>query len=504
LRKTSLTFLLFIEIVTIFLFFNINQLFISLGQSEIDRIKEQTRQFAALTAKSPETLVPQLRASGLFRTVNMEPGSPGEEARDDLDPPLFIVRSPVRQGHVLKLTAPLDSHPLATIRKIHSVSTGVLVIGGLMLLGTAATLVVQIRKGRAPAARPMPIDPLQTYLLDLKGREIKMQQEVSDHRQTVEQKESLTGLILNQVHFAVIILGRGDRVQLFNRKAEQIFQKSFASVVNRPISDVLSEHGELVRFIQDPQKTGQSQEISSQAMTLNCCATPLPHDGLLITLDDITQLQEARRLELGKKTLLQLGEMAAYLSHEVRNSLGVIYGYSKTLRDSDPKIELINAEIHFLTGMMERFLGFSRPTEAPRQDEFPLSPIAEELCKAQGLDCVLTDPGESSVLADPHLIRNVLDNLVRNARQAEATRVAFTFRRTPRMVEMTLTDNGNGIPSELIGKIWFPFFTTREKGNGMGLALSRKLVNAMGGEIDLLESRPGMTRFVLRLPSPQT
>lgn len=502
-RKTSLTFLLFIEVASLFLVYNINHLFVSLGNAEIQHIKEQCRHYSALAVLSPDSLIKQLQANPLFSTVRIEKGRSGEETNESLTPPVFILRSQLPAGRVLKLVVPIDSPTLRIIRKIHSVSTGILIIGGLLLLATTVALILQIRKAKPPADRSLPIDPLQSYLLDLKGREIKMLQEVSHHRETVEQKESLTGLILNQVHFAVITLGKGERVRLFNRKAEEIFQKSFASVVNCPLSDVLSDHSELIPFILDPQKRAKTQEIVTHGMTLSCCTSPLPHEGLLVTIEDITALQETRKLESEKKTLLQLGEMANYLSHEVRNSLGVIYGYSKTLKDSDPKIDLINKEIHFLTDMMERFLGFAKPAGTIQQTMVAIDRMLEEICITHGLSIEPTIAGEISVLTDPQLLRNVLDNLVRNAKQAGATHLSCVFKKGKRTAEAIITDNGEGIPEESIDKIWLPFFTTREKGTGMGLALTRKLINAMCGEIDLLGSRAGETRFIIKLPADQ-
>jgi len=503
LRKTTLLFLLFIEIVALFLFYNLNHLFIQLGKMEKNRIREQARDLVTMAGQSPQNALASLKNNPMFSNVSVTRSAPGEEEQNENVPATLIIRSQIPTGPRISLTVPLESNSLKAIRTIQSVSTGIIVISGLLLLATAASLIVQIRKGKSSSPAPIPIDPLQNYLLNLKGNELKMQREVNSVRQTAETKESVTSLILSQVHFAVITLGKGNRIGTFNRKAEQIFQKSYASVVNHTFDEALSDYPELLDFVRNSEATDRTLEVSTGNLVLSCSIVKLPHQGLLVTIEDVTGILESRKLDMEKKSILQLGEMAAYLSHEVRNSLGVIYGYTKTLKGNESKISMINEEIRFLTDMMERFLGFSRPAEPPLQLPCRLSELAEELCSAHNLEIEQQNQEISESLADSRLLRNIFDNLFRNAAQAGATRISCSYRRDKRFMEMTLTDNGQGIPPELTEKIWFPFFTTREKGSGMGLALVRKLMLAMNGEISLLSGSPGKTRFLLKLPCNQ-
>lgn len=502
-RKTTLIFLLFTEIVALFLFYNLNHLFIQLGRTEVNRIKDQARQFASLAGQSPQEALSALKENPLFREVAVTTSPPGEKDLGETEPPTLVIRRQIPSGPRIKLTVPIESNSLKTIRTIQSISTGIIVISGLLLLATAAALVVHIRKKKPGSPNAIPIDPLQNYLLNLKGNEIRMQKEVDVVRQTAETKESLTGLILNRVHFGVITLGKGGRIGTFNHKAEQIFRRSYASLANRPFAEALSDYPQLVAFTHEAENKDLAAEITTDSMILSCCAVRLPHQGLLITIEDITAALEDRKRDMEKKSVLQLGEMAAYLSHEVRNSLGVIYGYTKTLKEDPLKIGRINQEIHFLTDMMERFLGFSRPSDPPEQAPCRLGDLAGEICAAHQLEIEQRDPDQSEALADSRLLRNIFDNLLRNSVQAGATRIICSYRKEKNFQEMVLEDNGQGIPPELKEKIWFPFFTTREKGSGMGLALVRKLMLAMNGEISLLSSRPGETRFLLKLPLPQ-
>lgn len=502
-RKTSLLFLLFIEIAGLFLVFNLNQLFVQLGRAERERIKSQARQMASLSSETDREMVDKLKNLHFFSSVEITRGESGERENKDAEPPEFILRSQMKNDAILKLTVPLQSPALSTIGAIQSVSTGIIIVGGLFLVITAGILIAQIKKANKPSAGSIPIDPLQDYLLNLKGKEIRMKEEMTVQRQTAEQKESLTGFILNQVHFAVITLGKGKRIELFNRRAEQIFGRSYASVVNRPLSEALMAFPDFISFIQQRGVREASAELSAGDQTLSCKTMPLPHEGVLITIEDITSAREDRRREMERNSMLQLGEMAAYLSHEVRNSLGVIFGYTRTLKEDNPKIALINREIHFLSEMMERFLGFSKPTEPPKQMECNIADLIREVSEHTGIRLIQQNEALSQALADANLLKNVFDNLIRNAVQAGATELECHYSRERRFLEILLRDNGQGIPEELREKIWFPFFTTREKGNGMGLALVKKLMIAMGGEIHLQSGGIKETSFLLKLPLNQ-
>jgi signal transduction histidine kinase len=159
---------------------------------------------------------------------------------------------------------------------------------------------------------------------------------------------------------------------------------------------------------------------------------------------------------------------------------------------------------------MRRTLSFAKPLELKRQSVVvprlletvarrarteltPLSAALEIECEA---DLAPFD-------ADEALLEEVLLNLVKNALEAleSGGRVRMTARRFgARTLELSVEDDGPGIPSYVLASVFKPFYTTKEKGTGIGLALCKKIVEAHGGEIRADRSALGGAGFTIRLP----
>ena len=159
---------------------------------------------------------------------------------------------------------------------------------------------------------------------------------------------------------------------------------------------------------------------------------------------------------------------------------------------------------------MERLRNWSRPNpdterqsvvgEAVRNVELLLGPEAERNGVTLSADL---DPLPLRVRGDPVELEQIIFNLVRNAIEATAgaprSRVTMSSRRDGAFAVVEVSDSGPGVPAELRARLFEPFVTGRPGGTGLGLALCRRLVERMGGEIDLLAERPE-TVFRLRLP----
>jgi signal transduction histidine kinase len=90
------------------------------------------------------------------------------------------------------------------------------------------------------------------------------------------------------------------------------------------------------------------------------------------------------------------------------------------------------------------------------------------------------------------LISSVFSNLIKNSKEAGADMLEVEFYDADN-IEIILKDNGRGVGKKNVEKIWYPFFTTKDKGTGMGLAIVKKIVNSLGGEIFVLDSKKGTT-----------
>jgi signal transduction histidine kinase len=199
---------------------------------------------------------------------------------------------------------------------------------------------------------------------------------------------------------------------------------------------------------------------------------------------------------------MMLGEMAASLAHEVRNSLGVILGYSKAMSGEPEKTAKIVREVQFMSEMMESFLRFSKPVAKVGSKPTDLGQVIAAAAAAQDLLVELPAP-TLELKSDPLLLNVIFTNLALNAKQAGAgrLRVEFAPGTAPRTdaaapprtdAAVIIADDGPGITAASAEKIWLPFFSTRDKGTGMGLATVKKLVSALNGDIQLLNpGEPG-------------
>ena len=105
-----------------------------------------------------------------------------------------------------------------------------------------------------------------------------------------------------------------------------------------------------------------------------------------------------------------------------------------------------------------------------------------------------------SVAADPGRLRQVFANLFANAAQAGATRIHVVGRAKGASAEIDVRDDGPGIDAALRDRLFDPFATGRKDGTGLGLAICRKIVEAHGGELDVLPGEGGGTTFRMRVP----
>lgn len=222
-----------------------------------------------------------------------------------------------------------------------------------------------------------------------------------------------------------------------------------------------------------------------------------------------------QRLQQAEK-LASIGELSTYMAHEIRNPLFSISGFANSLmrmegldKKAREKVEIILAESRRLDDILRSLMNFTRPTEA-QVAKVNLNELVRETMTIMALPCenlgisttVDLDPEVALVQANPDLIKQCLINLVKNSLEASAPggRIIVTTTMTLEYVTLTVEDTGRGIPDGLRDKVFSPFFSTRGKGAGLGLAQTRKIVDEIGGKVDLV-SRDGIgTRVTLYLP----
>ncbi len=216
------------------------------------------------------------------------------------------------------------------------------------------------------------------------------------------------------------------------------------------------------------------------------------------------QIRLVRASELNTH-LKEMNLAAAGLAHETRNPLNIIRGMAQMLSrqpDATPEIRdkshAIVAETDKVTAQLNEFINYSRPREI-RRAVLPLHPAIKEVVRALNYDIdekkvKLDIKGEPlSVEADEQLFRQALFNLLLNAVQAlqvggEITVV--TGKQNASEAFLEVRDNGPGVPPANRKEVFKPYFTTHQKGTGLGLAVVQQIVLAHGWEIECLANEP--------------
>jgi signal transduction histidine kinase len=267
--------------------------------------------------------------------------------------------------------------------------------------------------------------------------------------------------------------------------------------------------------------------IPSTAAHLGVTASPIMHpdgrfQGLICLFSDLTSvmhLEEQLRL---RESLAQVGEMTAGIAHEFRNSLATIHGYAHLIelaplsaRDRTC-VEGIRQETIALGEVLTNFLHFAKPVDVALEVielrgilERVLDEIRAEVA-TRGGSATLTGPG-ITVQGDEVLLRQAFGNLCRNAMEACAAHgtapvIAMELRvdREHRQVLVTVTDNGPGVEPVARDRMFQPFFTTKAKGTGLGLALVQKIIVMHNGRIAPFHPDRGGLRMEITLPLAET
>lgn len=226
--------------------------------------------------------------------------------------------------------------------------------------------------------------------------------------------------------------------------------------------------------------------------------------------DEIKSLKEQLVI---KERLAALGEVSAGIAHEFRNPMGVIAGYTKLLLKSfdenDQRREIVQGilkEIEDMNRVMEELLKFSR-SEPIKKADINLTKCIKDVIQGMGeaskrIDFWCSD--NVVIKGDETLLKQAIKNLVHNAIDA-GDRVWIDVEKGVSLnkdgVFIVVRDNGAGVSVKNMDKIFMPFYTTKDKGSGIGLALVQKIATEHGGNVSV-ESRDGEgSTFSVFLPN---
>jgi two-component system nitrogen regulation sensor histidine kinase GlnL len=349
---------------------------------------------------------------------------------------------------------------------------------------------------------------------------------------TMQETPTAASRILDAMPYAVIALSRRDAVTYLNPAAETLLQRSAPLLRGRPLVDLLPDDAPLLDFIRRARLEGgvvsaRAVRLASPHITpvdVDVSSSPDNEDGgLVLTLMSSRVSQEEQNQDV--TAFVQIARM---LGHEVKNPLAGIVGAAQLLArkaepEQQPLLSLIREEGARIQRIVDRFVAFET-FFAPRTRVTNVHVVIDsvvELARASfGANTrfeLQYDPSLPEIEVDPDHLHEACLNLVKNAveaatsgtRQPRVTvttryRAGFRFagRDGPRArgaLEISVTDNGPGVPETSLGRVFEPFFTTKSGGAGIGLAVVAEIMSAHGGFV-VLDNSPGGACLRLLFP----
>jgi signal transduction histidine kinase len=363
---------------------------------------------------------------------------------------------------------------------------------------------------------------------------------LSDKVAELDRLSSYLNLVMGAVASGVVVVDRDGIITTCNAAASAALAGVFprpigadyrAAFPDSPLLAVLSNDHAVAAYERAiVSKDGARRVIAGKASPLRNGRNELL--GAVEVFEDVTEVRRMQETIERADRLKQLGEMAAGVAHEIRNPLNGIEGFASLLsRDlpvADPRHRFAAAIIEGVRNLnrtVSGLLEFTKPRQLDRRLILPLD-VAEsclDLVRAgqqvrQERDpslpscalCLVNEWNGTPVNIDSSQLRQVLLNLVQNAVQAVEEletggrvelRVAARKDALDRSgVAFLVDDNGPGVPIDDRQRIFTPFYTTKEQGTGLGLAVSYTTVGLHGGNLTVEDSPLGGARFVVWLP----
>ncbi len=331
--------------------------------------------------------------------------------------------------------------------------------------------------------------------------------------------------IVDNVSSGLLTVDRLERISSFNQEAERITGFRRGEVLGSPLATLFPN-------LRDLEGRGPLQRIElsfrdrdDSTLHLGFSRSPLRDGrgdviGAVLIFQDLTHVRameaELRRAE----RLSAVGTLAAGLAHEIRNPLASLSGALELLgadlteddANSRRLLRIVSRETQRLDRLVSDFLSYaaSRPIDPEPVVLAPIfSELAELLAKSETADIRLDAdvPDALTVMGNEDQLRQVLWNLVLNGAQAEPRDGcvrASARRMEDGQVEIEVVDRGRGIPPESLERVFEPFFTTRPKGTGLGLALVHRMIEAHHGQIQVSSNPEEGTSVRVVLPGDAT
>ncbi len=354
--------------------------------------------------------------------------------------------------------------------------------------------------------------------------------------QMVRQKQEINTGVIDSATDALVTINEDHVIVGFNDEAERMFGYSREEALGQDLKLIVPPpfkevHGDYVRrylatreaHVLGRQRRLNARRRDGQEFTLSISFSVAEIQNQLYftaIMRDITEYKAMEDRVLQSERLAAVGNTVTHVAHEIKNPLLIIGGFARQLLKTPgldeaarQKLSTIAAEVSHLEEMVAEMREFvHRPPVQKRQGQIAAA-IQEALEMFQDFFqerhiqvSVMEEAPLPPVTFDPKQLHEVLINLFKNALEAmpRGGELSIASRVRENQVEISVSDTGEGMSSEVAAQIFQPYFTTKEKGTGLGLAICQSIIQEHGGCI-FAESTPGRgSTFTIQLPLEET
>jgi signal transduction histidine kinase len=364
------------------------------------------------------------------------------------------------------------------------------------------------------------LETFQSVVAQLQEQRKELEQLSTEARERANSAEKFSERIVASLPSGLIAFDGAGLSMAINTPGRALLEVK-GTALGESYKQLFGAHEELARMVGDCLQTGtvyrrtEIESVSANGKLRRLGATVAPIElppergprGALCLLTDITEVTELREQVALKNNLESLGEMSAGLAHEFKNAIATLQGYAQLLQSMELNDKaqvaagsLLN-EVRNLSGMVTAFLNFARPQPLHLED-VSLADLIQDCAAELRLKVVVDVAPSLTIRADERMLRLALLNLMRNGAEANPEgSVSVSAAREDGSVVIKVRDNGPGISPADLQKIFIPFFTTKAKGHGIGLALTHRIVTQHGGTLTATNAPDGGALFTIRVQS---
>ncbi|MBI5741667.1 MAG: PAS domain S-box protein [Nitrospirae bacterium] len=343
-----------------------------------------------------------------------------------------------------------------------------------------------------------------THELEEKNAQLK------DAVSRLSESKDFLQAVLQSIGEAVIVLDQDERITMTNRAAEELFCLGAGKAVGLSVEELPASFEQGTGGMNLSVKGKRYDVIRSQSTVCDSLGAVRGH---VILIKDITALRESERRQERNLRLIAMGEMAAKIVHEIRSPLCSIELFSTMLAkdlEGTSHFEMakgISTGIQSLNNILTNMLLFAK-NQKPALRDVKLDNVIDESINILSPLAQIREVGVSKSLTgeeisgDPELLKQVFMNVFMNAIQAMpgGGKLEVLMEAKDEFLSVSVIDEGEGINSENIEKIFDPFFSTKDKGTGLGLTIAHKIMQCHGGFIKAFANESRGSAFRLYFP----